>query len=226
MSAQELETLEAHPAGEADASVIWLHGLGASGHDFGSCPPALRLPDDLRIRFIFPHAPNIPVTLNNGMVMPAWYDIEGLENLEQRESDLDGVTASQRRVEQLVRRENERGMPCDRIVLGGFSMGGAIGLYTGLRFEEKLAGLMGLSSYLLLGSRLAEEASGANRDTPVFLGHGTMDPMVPFEMGTECRDALTHDDRTPSWNEYPMAHNVSLDEFRDIGRWLVSVLRD
>lgn len=216
-----LWTVEVHPAAEADAAVIWLHGLGASAYDFASVPPQLELPDGLHVRFVFPNAPSIPVTLNAGLVMPAWYDIE---SLDERGHDEEGVVRSTRQVETLVRRETERGVSPDRIVLAGFSQGGAIALHAGLRYPERLAGLLGLSCYLLREASLEAEASAPNRSLPVFLGHGLHDPMVPRPLGVMARERLEAHGCAVSWHEYPIEHSVSLQEIRDVGRWLAETL--
>jgi phospholipase/carboxylesterase len=221
MSEPVLPSVEIHPGREAEASVIWLHGLGADGYDFASVPPQLGLPDDLAVRFVFPHAPAIPVTLNAGFVMPAWYDIA---SLTERGHDEEGVLASSRRVTALIAREIERGVPAGRIVLGGFSQGGAVALHAGLRHPERLAGLMGLSCYLLRADSLDEEAASANADVPMLLCHGNRDPMVPIDLGRASRDALQARGHGVEWHEYPIEHSVSLPELRDVAAWLVRVL--
>ncbi|MEM8962965.1 MAG: alpha/beta fold hydrolase [Acidobacteriota bacterium] len=217
-----LPTVERGPE-NADAAVIWLHGLGADGHDFADIPPLLGLPADLRVRFIFPHAPRMPVTLNHGMVMPAWYDIR---SLDERGQDAEGIAASAVRIEALIEREVERGVAHRRIVLGGFSQGGAVALHTSLRHANRLAGVMVLSAYLLLADRLESEASPANRDLPVFQAHGTFDPMVPYAYGTQSRDRLVASGWNVAWHEYPMAHQVCQEEIEAIGQWFVSILAD
>ena len=202
--------------------MIWLHGLGATAHDFESVPPELGLPDDLAVRFIFPQAPSIPVTLNYGMVMPAWYDIRSLGG--GRNQDVDGIRQSEGQVRALIEREIERGVPASRIVVGGFSQGGAIALQTGLRHGERLAGIMVLSAYLLLADETREERSEANADVPIFMAHGTHDPVVQFPMAEQSRDALLAMDYELEWHTYPMAHQVCLEEIEAIGSWLTRVL--
>jgi phospholipase/carboxylesterase len=211
------------PAGTHRATVIWLHGLGADGHDFEPVVPYLGLDPALGVRFVFPHAPRIPVTLNMGMVMPAWYDIEELDL--RRRHDEAGVRRSQGQVEAWIRSERERGIPSERILLAGFSQGGAVALHTALRHPDRLAGVMALSCYLVCDETLETERSAANRDLPVFQAHGTEDPMVPLERGAAARDrlvALGHDVR---WSTYPMGHQVHPEEIRHIGEWLAERLR-
>ncbi len=222
MSAAYLECVEIEPRQKATSSVIWLHGLGADGHDFPPIVPALGLPEDHAIRFVFPHAPRIPVTLNQGMVMRAWYDIVELDL--KRGHDEKGIRDSSGRLEELIVRENERGVPSECILLAGFSQGGAISLFTGLRYSERLAGILALSTYLLLESSLERERSGINADIPIFQAHGTFDPMVPFDKGTAARDRLRELGYSVQWHEYPMQHQVVLEEIQAIGAWLKRVL--
>jgi phospholipase/carboxylesterase len=212
----EIDTVE-HP----DAAVIWLHGLGADGNDFVPVVPALDL-RGLALRFVFPHAPMRAVTVNAGYVMRAWYDILGLE-LDRRE-DESGVRESGRIVEGLVAREGERGIPASRILLAGFSQGGAIALHAGLRARERIAGIMALSCYVPIAGALAAEASPANRDVPIFLAHGTLDPVVPYRAGTRSRQLLESLGYAVEWHEYRIEHTVSLEEIADIATWLRRVL--
>lgn len=215
-----LETLEAGPRDKARACVIWLHGLGADGSDFEPIVPQLGLPDD--IRFVFPHAPVRPVTINGGMPMRAWYDISmsGSGFVE----DAAGIQESQQHLERLIDAETRRGIPPERIVLAGFSQGGAIVLHTGLRHQARLAGIMALSTYLPLNERLISERSDAGQTTPIFMAHGQFDQMVPMEVGMRSRDHLLSLGQPLEWHEYPIEHNVSLDEIRDISTWLQQVL--
>lgn len=222
MNSPFLDCVEIEPRRPATSSVIWLHGLGADGHDFEPIVPALGLPEDHAIRFMFPHAPRIPVTLNQGMVMRAWYDIVELDL--NRGHDEVGIRESARRLEQLIVRENERGVPCQRIVVAGFSQGGAISLFTGLRYSERLAGILALSTYLLLESSLETERSEINADIPIFQAHGTFDPMVPFEKGTQARDSLLRLGYSVEWHEYPMQHQVVLEEIQAVGAWMQKLL--
>lgn len=221
----DTQTVEVETGPEPSASVIWLHGLGADGHDFEPIVPELRLPDTLPLRFVFPHAPVRPVTINGGMSMRAWYDIISLD----RGGPVDeaGIRASGEIATALVRREQERGIPAGRIVLAGFSQGGAIALHAALRYPERLAGLMALSTYLPLASSFDEEvvqnAAAANRDIPIFMAHGSFDPMLPMQMGAESRDLLTAFGFAVAWHSYPMAHAVCAEEIAHIRTWLLEV---
>jgi len=217
---QLLESIEIETGQRPTSSVIWLHGLGADGHDFEPIVRELELPA-MPIRFIFPHAPMQPVTINAGMVMRAWYDVS---DAAIRREDEAGVRASQRRLEGLIAREKERGSPANRILLAGFSQGGAIVLHTGLRHPERLAGIMALSCYLPIAERLATEAQAANRDVPIFMGHGTDDPVVVLPRAVESRDLLRREGYAVEWHDYPMPHSVCLEEISDIGAWLRRVL--
>lgn len=221
-----LDAVEIETGPAPRASVIWMHGLGADGHDFEPIVPELSLPKG-PIRFIFPHAPHRPVTINGGMRMPAWYDIlEPTLDPASRREDAQGIRGSQAQVEALVARERERGVPDSRIVLAGFSQGGAIALHTGLRHPARLAGIMALSTYLPLQSTLAAEASPANRDVPVFMAHGLADPVVVPVRATASRDLLLGAGYCVQWHEYPMPHAVCAEEIADIGAWLRGVLPD
>ncbi len=204
------------------ASVIWLHGLGADGHDFEPLVPELQLPATLPVRFVFPHAPVQAVTVNGGARMRAWYDVYALDGV--RREDETGVRASQARVEALIAREKARGIAAPRIVLAGFSQGGAIALQTGLRHAERLAGIMALSTYLPLASSVAKEASAANRDVPIFMAHGVYDDLIPLARAAASRDALLAAGYRVEWHEYRMQHAVCAEEIADIARWLRNVL--
>jgi len=204
------------------AAVIWLHGLGADGHDFEPIVPELVRPGERALRFVFPHAPVRPVTLNGGFAMRAWYDIVSLER--RGPEDESGIRGSQARVETLIRRENARGIASERIVLAGFSQGGALALFAGVRYGEKLAGIMGLSCYLLLAGRLAAERGGANQATPIFLAHGLEDPVVAPALGAQARAALDAAGYQVEWHTYTMPHSVSPQEIADIAQWLRRVL--
>jgi phospholipase/carboxylesterase len=217
-----LQTIELETARPATASVIWLHGLGADGHDFEPIVPELDLPDALAVRFVFPHAPMQAVTINGGAVMRAWYDVYALQG--QRREDADGVRASQVRVEELIAREKSRGVQASRIVLAGFSQGGAIALQTGLRHGERLAGIMALSTYLPIASTLAAEAAAANRAGPIFMAHGMDDPLIPIERAMISRRQLEAAGYAVDWHEYPMEHAVCAAELADISAWLQRVL--
>jgi phospholipase/carboxylesterase len=221
-----LETIELETAKNPSAAVIWMHGLGADGNDFVPIVNELDLAGAPGIRFVFPHAPTRPVTINNGYVMRAWYDISfgDLEG-KTRRADEKGVRESQARIGELIAREQSRGITTSKIVLAGFSQGGAIALHTGLRHPEKLAGVMALSTYLPLADSFAAEASARNRDTPVFMAHGSQDPVVPYDMGEQSRQFLEQAGYSLEWHDYPMQHSVCLEEVADIGHWLVRVLR-
>jgi phospholipase/carboxylesterase len=220
-----LETIEIETATNPTAAVIWMHGLGADGNDFAPIVPELGLHDSAAIRFVFPHAPAMPVTLNNGYVMRAWYDVyPGALEGRSRKTDESGIRASQAAIEKLIAREVERGVSAHRIVLAGFSQGGAIALHTGLRHPQRLAGIMALSTYLPLGESLATEGAPANRNTPIFFAHGNYDPVIPLAMAAASRDRLLELHYSVEWREYPMPHSVCPQEIQDMGRWLRSTL--
>lgn len=222
MDEDPLPGIEIETGADPDATVVWLHGLGADGRDFEPVVPELGLPRSLSIRFVFPHAPIRPVTLNGGMAMRAWYDIHGLDDGSPQ--DEAGIRASEQRLRALVGRENRRGIANRRIIVAGFSQGGAIALFSGLRFENPLAGIMGLSTYLPLHEVVASESVSASLRTPVFLGHGTQDEVVSHTFGTRSRNLLEAMGCRVTWRDYPMGHSVSAEEIRDIGHWLVSRL--
>jgi phospholipase/carboxylesterase len=204
------------------AAVIWLHGLGADGHDFEPIVPELVRPGERALRFIFPHAPVRPVTLNNGYPMRAWYDIIAIDR-RTRQDEL-GIRASQALVEEFIGREHERGIASEHIVLAGFSQGGAMAIYAGLRHKQSLAGIIGLSCYLLLADRLLAERDDRNLHTPIFLAHGTQDPVVLPFLGEEAHRALSGAGHAVEWHSYPMPHAVSPQEVADLGAWLRRVL--
>jgi phospholipase/carboxylesterase len=212
------DAVEIETGAEPTGTVIWLHGLGADGHDFEPIVPELLSPGQAPLRFIFPHAPLRAVTLNGGFTMRAWYDIVSLDRAGPE--DLRGVRESQALIETLIDRENERGIPTARIVLAGFSQGGALALYAGVRHADKLAGIMGLSCYLLLGGRLAAERTAANQATPIFLAHGTHDPVVAPALGEETRRLLEQNGYGVEWHAYSMPHSVCPQEVTDIAAWL------
>jgi phospholipase/carboxylesterase len=215
--------LQSKPEQPATACVIWLHGLGADGNDFAGLVPELDLGDAPPIRFIFPHAPSIPVTINGGYVMPAWYDILGA-NLVDRQ-DAAGIQSSEQAIVALITHEVQRGIRHDNIVLAGFSQGCAIALHTGLRLPNALAGIVALSGYLPLADRLASERHLANAKTPIFMGHGTMDPVVVLARGESSRDALNLLGQPVQWRTYPMQHSVHPQEITDISTFLKRVLK-
>jgi phospholipase/carboxylesterase len=222
MTTELLETVEIETAPAPRASIIWLHGLGADGHDFVPIVPELALPETPAVRFVFPHAPMRAVTINGGAVMRAWYDVVAAGG-DRREVE-PGVRESARQIETLIERERSRGVADSAIVLAGFSQGGAMALHTGLRHPERLAGIMALSCFLPLGDALAGEASPANRDTPIFMAHGAHDPMIPLARGRRARDMLTALGYRPAWHEYPMPHSVCAEEVADISAWLGAIL--
>lgn len=217
-----LPCVNVEPTSEHKATVIWLHGLGADGHDFEPIVPELKLPTDLGVKFIFPHAPVIPVTINGGYQMRAWYDIRDAD-LANRE-DKDGVRKSSALVEQLIDAELAAGIPSDKIVLAGFSQGGAIALHLSTRIQHKLAGIVALSTYLTMPENLADEKSPANIDTPIFMAHGSQDPVVPMQRGQYSAKVLEENGFSVSWQDYPMAHAVCLEEIQALGQYLNKVL--
>ncbi len=206
------------PATPATASVIWLHGLGADGNDFVPIVPELQLPLSPAVRFVFPHAPMRAVTINNGMRMRAWYDI--LDLTPGGPQDDAGIRDSAVILGRFIQREREAGVAASRIVIAGFSQGGAIALHQALRHPERLAGVMALSTYLPLRTTLAAEASAANRDLPILMCHGSFDQVLPLRLGTSSCELLRAEGYTVDWKEYPMQHQVCLEEVRDIATWL------
>ena len=223
MSAELLPCVELETGADPTASIIWLHGLGADGNDFVPIVPELRLPAALPLRFVFPHAPVRPVTINNGVRMRAWYDISAAD-LNNR-ADLTGVQQSQRQLEALIEREVTRGIAAARIVLAGFSQGGAIALYTGVRHAQRLAGIIALSTYLVAADKLPVDAASVNRSLPVFMGHGSADPIVRFEWGDASRRALEAAGYRVEWHAYRMEHSVCLEEIQAVSAWLQRVLQ-
>ena len=214
-----LPAIEVETAEMPRFSVIWLHGLGADGSDFESVVPELGLDVSPGVRFIFPHAPQMPVTCNGGYVMPAWYDIISLDS-SNRSVDEAGIIHSRQAIRRLIARENRRGVPCARIFLAGFSQGGAVAYTTALTHPEPLAGLIALSTYIPTPQRLEDEATDANKAVPVFAAHGSEDDVVSPELGIRARDFLIRRGYPVEWHEYPMPHSVCLEEIKEIGRWL------
>jgi len=203
------------------ATIIWLHGLGADGHDFEPIVGQLGIPPDLPVRFVFPHAPSMPVTLNGGYIMPAWYDIKqtdlGIEH------DRKGITDSARSIQMLIDREMMQGVKADRIILAGFSQGAAMALHVGLRQEKPLAGIMALSGYLLLPKE-TENFTSAGKATPVFMAHGINDPVVNFALGDASHRKLEAAGCAVAWHTYPMEHQVCSQEIKQIGNWITTTL--
>ncbi|HKA61639.1 MAG TPA: alpha/beta hydrolase fold domain-containing protein [Methylomirabilota bacterium] len=217
-----LDSIQVETAPNPTVAVIWMHGLGADGHDFEPIVPELGLPTRPAIRFVFPHAPLRPVTINQGHVMRAWYDIRALAGV--RREDEAGVRQSAKQVEALMERERQRAIAPGRLVLAGFSQGGAMALHVGLRYRERLAGVLALSCYLPLAATLATEASPANRDVPIFWAHGVHDPMIPLAMAEHGREQVAALGYPIEWHQYPMPHSVCAEEIADIARWLGRVL--
>ncbi|KAA6122955.1 alpha/beta hydrolase [Cupriavidus cauae] len=211
--------IEIETAPQPRFAVIWMHGLGADGGDFVPVVPELGLPSDAAVRFIFPHAPLIPVTCNGGYIMRAWYDIVSL-NDARRHADESGIRASRDTIRALIARENARGIPSSHIVLAGFSQGGAMAYLAGLTHPEPLAGIIALSTYLASPTLLDAEAAPANAATPIFAAHGAQDDVVPLALGTQARDLLQQRGYPLTWQTYPMPHSVCLEEIADIGVWL------
>ena len=216
------EYIQAETGTSPKHSVIWLHGLGADGRDFSDLPRMLNLPAEMAIRFLFPHAPMRPITLNGGMTMRGWYDLTGLE--ASRKEDLDGLQASSELVAALIYQEVARGIPADQILLGGFSQGGALSLYLGLRYPNRLAGIVGLSAYLPAASRVRVERSEVNQNTQVFMGHGLHDPMVSLQSGDASRQLLEELGYPLTWRTYPMQHSICESEMRDLAEFFVDCL--
>jgi len=219
------ETVEVSTGARAQGSIIWLHGLGADGHDFESIVPELGLGGKLSLRFVFPHAPVRPVTINGGMTMRAWYDILTLERGGPQ--DEAGIRESSRLLEMLIEREHERGIPDENIVLAGFSQGGAIALHTALRYPHRLAGLMALSTYLPLVDSFDREVlhnmDAQSQELPIFMAHGSSDPMLPMALGQHVHTILEKAGYEVEWHDYPMAHAICAAEIADIRNWLLSV---
>ena len=222
MHVQPLEKIVVETGENPRTSIIWLHGLGADGHDFEPIVPELGLADDLPVRFIFPSAPPIPVTLNGGYIMPAWYDIRqsdfGIEH------DAAGVARSARQIQMLIEQQQMRGIVPERVILAGFSQGGAMALYCGLRQPKPLAGIMALSAYLLLPGNMEAEIKKDTRSMPIFMAHGVKDPVVPVALGDTAHRRLEDLGYAVSWHTYPMEHQVCPEEISEVGRWISDIL--
>lgn len=206
------------PDATANAAIIWLHGLGADGHDFVPLIPALRLESDRAWRFIFPHAEVMPVSLNGGYAMRSWFDIVSLDRKGRQ--DVEGIRRAQRRIDALIAEQIAAGIASERILLAGFSQGGAVALHTALRYPKPLAGVLALSTYLAMESTLDAEGSAANRGIAILMQHGLYDPVLPLELGSWSRDRLLASGYGVGWNEYPMQHEICADEIDAIGRFL------
>jgi phospholipase/carboxylesterase len=218
MSNQALPFVEVNPKSQPKAAVIWLHGLGDSGNGFAPIVPELKLPDELGIRFVFPHAPIRPVTINNGMEMRAWYDITNMDF--NNRADSQGVKESADLVADLIEDEIASGIPADKIVLVGFSQGGVVALHLGTRYAKTLGGIMSMSSYMSEPEKLAAEAHPANKDTSIFVAHGTHDDVVPVFMGNAAFKVLESNGYSVTWHEYAMQHNVCMQQLNDVSAWL------
>jgi phospholipase/carboxylesterase len=219
-----LETVELETAPNPRHAILWLHGLGADGNDFAPIVPELVDRTWPPLRFVFPHAPVRPVTINGGMRMRAWYDISGAQIADRQ--DVAGIRESIASLDALIAREGERGIPPGRVILAGFSQGGAIVLAGGVRHAARLGGIVALSTYLPLEATTAAERSTANAQAPIFMAHGSADPVVPERLGKLSRDALTALGYTVEWHSYPMAHQVCLEEIADLRAWIGERLRD
>ncbi|EHJ06256.1 phospholipase/carboxylesterase [Marinobacter sp. DSM 26671] len=213
---QDLQYIEIETGENPTAAVIWLHGLGASGHDFEPVVPELGLPEDTAVRFIFPHAPNLPVTINGGMSMPAWYDIKAMDI--DRVVDTEQLRASADAVAKLVEQQKHKGIPPERIIIAGFSQGGAVAYELGLSYPERFGGVLALSTYFATADTV--ERSEANADVPISVYHGTFDPMVPESLGVRSVETLKEMGYDPSYQTFPMEHSVCLEEIQDIGRFI------
>ena len=226
MTSQLLETIEIETGDKPTAAVIWMHGLGADGNDFVPIVGELGLERGPAVRFVFPHAPMRPVTINNGYVMRAWYDVSfgDLEG-KSRRADEQGVRESQAQIGALIEREAGRGILNKNILLAGFSQGGAIALHCGLRYPQKLGGVMALSTYLPLAESLPQEGTPENRSMPIFMAHGVFDPVVPLVMGAGSMTYLVGAGYAVDWRQYPMQHSVCAQEIEDIGAWLRKILK-
>lgn len=218
MSNDLLPSVEINPKQTPMASIIWLHGLGADGHDFTNIVSELKLPEQLAIRFVFPHAPVRPVTINGGYPMRAWYDIIS-DNFNMREDEA-GVRASQAEIARLIKNESNLGIPASRILLGGFSQGGAMALHTGLRYPESLGGILALSAYLPFMPVFAKEMNPANQHTPIFMAHGAEDPLLPLQWGQTSAEFLKKHNHAVEFHTYQMPHSVCMEEIGDISKWL------
>ena len=222
---QTAKTIElVQGSGDVQHTVIWLHGLGASANDFPPIVPELGLDSGRAIRFIFPQAPDRPITVNGGMSMPGWYDIKGA-NIEDKQ-DVIGMGESQVLLEELIQRQVDLGIASSNIIIAGFSQGGAVVYHTGLRSKHKLAGMLTLSTYLPFAEQVPTELNKINSDTPIFASHGSYDAMVPFEFGKNSADTLSKLGYQVQWRSYPMEHQVVMEQIQDIGAWINKVFSE
>lgn len=199
--------------------IIWLHGLGADGHDFEPVVPQFAIPD-FSIKFVFPHAPKMPITINGGMPMRAWYDIKSMD-IDQR-ADVEGVLESEELIQNLIQEQVEDGFEPDQIILAGFSQGGAMSLHIGLRYQHKLAGIIALSCYIPLADKLPATKDAKNLQTPLFIGHGSFDPVVPFALGEAAKIRLKNEGYNIQWQSYPLQHGVNMEEIQDVKSWIIN----
>lgn len=218
-----LPYVDVNPPGQARACVIWMHGLGADGHDFAAAVPELRLPPELGLRFVFPHAPMRPITINGGWTMRGWYDIADLHALN--DEDEAGIRESQASIEALIAAEIAGGIPAERIALAGFSQGGALALHTAVRHPQRLAGVLALSTYLPLADRLLNESGEANRCTPIFMAHGMADEVISIRYAERSAQRLRQAGHEVEWHVYPMGHSVSMEELGDIAAFLMGIFK-
>ncbi len=222
MDSDLLDCIEINPSDRPAATIIWLHGLGADGHDFEAIVPELHLPESLPVRYVFPHAPVRSITINAGLRMRGWYDILDLK-FSADSVDRDQFLESEDMLKALIQAELKSGMPSERLLLAGFSQGGAIVLHTGLRYPKQLAGILALSMHLPTIHNIAPELSPANRSVPIMIAHGQMDPVVPMAKAIETRQELTRLGYEVSWHAYPMHHTVCEDQIKEIRSWLIKI---
>ena len=211
-----------HGTGDTTHAVIWLHGLGASSNDFPPVVPELGLSDDKTIQFVFPQAPDRPITINGGMTMPGWYDIKGTDIADKQ--DAEGMAESQAILEGLIEEQINHGVPSENIIIAGFSQGGAVAYHTGVRSQHKLGGILALSTYIPFAEEVEHEQTKVNMETPIFTCHGTYDPVVPIQLGKMSADLLVNLGYPLEWKEYPMQHQVMMEQIKDIGSWINKVL--
>lgn len=217
-----LEYIEVSTSNTPNSSIIWLHGLGADGHDFESIVDELRLPEKFQIKFIFPHAPIQPVTINGGFPMRAWFDIISLDR--NATQDVAGIRQAQQSIEALIRQTINAGIPSDKIIIGGFSQGGALALHLAIRHEQKLAGAIGLSTYLPIADSAPAEKHQNNANLPIFLAHGTQDNIVPLQFGEVSHQVLDQLGYPVTWKTYPIGHTVCAEEIQNVSHWIQRVL--